>query len=82
MKHILSIFLIALVISGTMQPPVGNCNRDEVWRCYQGACMTTAMMCPQIWEDGKYIGDCNTTSCKWDCMCLPKTNTPTIVEEE
>ena len=73
MKHILSIVLIALVMSGTMQPPEGNCNRDEVWRCYQEGCSQTAMACPSYWEDGKYIySECNTIHCNWDCSCVKK----------
>ena len=73
MKHLLSIALIALVMGySSMMPPEGNCKPGETWRCYASSCMTTALACPSVWEDGKYIGDCNKTTCNWDCSCVPK----------
>lgn len=73
MKHLLSIALIALVMS-SMSPPASQCKPNEVWRCYAYSCMTTAMACPQVYEDGRLISsDCNYTNCNWDCECVQKT---------
>ena len=77
MKHFLSIALIALVMGdSSMMPPEGNCKPGETWRCYASSCMTTAMACPSVWEDGRYIPtDChNQTTCNWDCACVKKTD--------
>lgn len=77
MKHLLSIALIALVMSGSsMMPPEGHCLPGEVWRCYLSFCSTTLVACPSVWEDGRYIPntDChNTETCNWDCQCVQKT---------
>ena len=74
MKHILIIALIALVMSGTMQPPGGDCKAGEVWRCSLSYCSTTLLACPSVWEDGQYVAtDCNNqTTCNWDCSCVEK----------
>ena len=73
MKHILVMICIAVVMTATNVPPLGNCQPDEKWRCYVSRCMSTLMYCPDVWEDGVYKGSsCNTTTCEWDCSCVKK----------
>jgi hypothetical protein len=74
MKTILSIALIALVMSGTMQPPEGNCKTDEDWVCSLAYCSTTLLACPTVFRNGQYVDtNChNQTTCNWDCSCVKK----------
>ena len=57
-----------------LNPPKGECKKGEVYRCYMVSCSSTAMYCPQLYEDGKLVSSScsNQTRCTWDCSCVNK----------
>lgn len=58
-------------------PKDPQCARGEKAICGQ-SCTSTLVYCGPsgTWEDGKFIqtptgrGDCNVTSCSWNCFCV------------
>lgn len=74
MKHILSLIVIAVFMSFSIDPPIGNCKPDEVWRCSMEMCTSTLIYCPTVFENGRYVdtGCKNETECNWDYSCVTK----------
>jgi len=56
-----------------------DCPEDMVTQCTQESCEETLVYCPEsivLNDNGQWIRqpkeDCNTTTCRWKCYCVPK----------
>jgi hypothetical protein len=94
MKKLLFAFLILLFIplvslgAWVEVPPKNpNCKDGEKAACFE-SCMSTAVYCGPFGtfdKEGNFTKesykDCNTTTCSWNCMCLPVSDTDRIKEK-
>ena len=81
----LFIVLLIIIFSPTLGitsfvdiPPKDlQCKENEKAMCIQ-SCMSTLVFCGPFgtFENGKFIegkeSDCNTTTCSWNCICIPE----------
>lgn len=82
LSFVMILFLCLMIWIGTLHsaeiqtnsfgPPPGNCKEGEVWRCIMGTCFSSLLYCPPVYENGIMVdsGDCNKTTCQWDCQCV------------